>query len=180
MQKILIISHTYLRQSAEEYYDKPLKASSLEEAFKTLGIDENLPEWNYRLLTVGEMLSDFNNGKISSIENLFMIEGDFLKDKGEKTKLSLEIIESYGFPKKSKPTNYDDITNYYTLPNGIELGCLTVCGFEITDCDSLEGMDGWIYIESKEELDELVGMSYTQVCEKLARENDDFDINEYL
>lgn len=67
-----------------------------------------------------------------------------------------------------------------TLPNGIELGVLTQCCLEPTKCDVLEGLDGWIYIETKEELDELISLSYEDVIKKVAAENTDFNIEDYL
>lgn len=94
--------------------------------------------------------------------------------------LTTEIIRSYGFPEKTRKPDWDDVEIVFTLPNGIELGCLTVCNNEPCEMDSLEGLDGFIYIETKEELDELLALTCEQVIQKVAEENEDFEIDEYL
>tara|TARA_R110000772_G_scaffold2410_4_gene8580 strand:+ start:55534 stop:55824 length:291 start_codon:yes stop_codon:yes gene_type:complete len=95
-------------------------------------------------------------------------------------KLSFEIIESYGFPRTITKPDWDDVQNNYTLPNGIELGTLTVCNNEPCSSDMLEGWDGFICIETKEELDELVKLTWDEVCEKINKERNDFPIDEYM
>ena len=94
--------------------------------------------------------------------------------------LSLEIVKSYGFPQTTTKPDWDDVQLNITLPNGLELSMLTVCCNEPTNCDSLEGLDGFIYITTKEELDELIGMTYEEVLNNVASDNEDFNINEYL
>lgn len=94
-------------------------------------------------------------------------------------KLNFKIIEKYGFPKTVSKPDWDDVSNNYTLPNGIELSTLVVCNNEPCEANSLEGFDGFIYIQTKEELDELINMSFEEVLEKIASENEDFDIEEY-
>lgn len=94
--------------------------------------------------------------------------------------LTLEIIESYGFEKTTNKPDWDDVQNNYTLSNGLELSCLTVCGNEPTECDSLEGLDGFIYITKKEQLDDLNSKTFEQICKEIAQVNDDFEIEEYI
>jgi len=74
-------------------------------------------------------------------------------------KLSLKIIEKYNLPKTISKPDWDDVQNNYTLPNGIELSTLTVCNNEPTESDCLEGVDGWIFIETEEELVELMNLT---------------------
>jgi len=95
-------------------------------------------------------------------------------------KLSLEIIEKYNLPKTITKPDWDDVSNNYTLPNGIELSTLTVCNNEPCKSDCLEGLDGWIYITTEEELQELISLTSEKVLEKIADENEDFDIDKYL
>lgn len=95
-------------------------------------------------------------------------------------RLTLEIIESYNFEKKVSKPDWDDVQHEYTLPNGISLTTLTVCFNEACESDSLEGLDGFIYIETKEELDVLVAKTYDEVLEGIAESNKDFDIEEYI
>lgn len=94
--------------------------------------------------------------------------------------LSLEIIRSYGFKERTHKPDWDDTCLEITLPNGITLDTMTQCNNQPTKSDSLEGLNGYIYIQTKEELDELVKMSYEEVINKIASENDDFDSEEYL
>lgn len=94
--------------------------------------------------------------------------------------LSLKIIKSYGFPEEISKPDWDDVQLTITLPNGLELSTLTVCFNEPTNCNSLEGLDGYIYISTKEELDELISISYIDILRKISAENSDFDISKYL
>lgn len=93
-------------------------------------------------------------------------------------KLSLKIIRSYGFEERTHKPDWDDTCVEITLPNGIELTTMTQCNNEPTESDTLEGLGGWIYIDTKEELDELIGLSYEDVVKKIASENEDFVIEE--
>ncbi len=95
-------------------------------------------------------------------------------------KLTKKIIDSYGFKENTHKPDWDDVQVDYTLDNGLELGCLTVCGNEPCKVDSLEGMDGYIYITTKEQLDELIGKTFEQICKEIAKVNEGFDIEEYI
>jgi hypothetical protein len=95
-------------------------------------------------------------------------------------KLSLEILRSYGFKERTYKPDWDDTCVEFTLPNGIMLNTMTQCNNQPTESDCLEGMDGFIYIDSKEDLDELVNMSYEDALNKIASENKNFDINNYF
>ncbi len=96
------------------------------------------------------------------------------------TKLTLEIIESFKLPKKQYKPDYDDMGYEFTLPNGIVLSCLFVCNGSPCKSDSLEGLDGWIYIETKEELLQLYELSYGEVINIIVEENDEFHLNDYI
>jgi hypothetical protein len=93
--------------------------------------------------------------------------------------LSLDIIEKYELPKKTHKPDWDDCENVYTLPCGIEVSCLTVCGNEPTESDCLEGMDGYIYIDTEEELKELIAMDVNQIKEKILAEHPEADLSDY-
>ena len=95
-------------------------------------------------------------------------------------KLSLKIIRSYNLPERTYKPDWDDTCIEFTLPNGITLSTMTQCNNRPCKSDSLEGLDGYIYIETKEELDEIVNMSYEELIMKIAFENDDFNLEEYL
>jgi len=90
-------------------------------------------------------------------------------------RLSLDIIRSYGFQERTYKTDWDDVCIEFTLPNGLELDGMILCNNQPSSTSMLEGLDGYICIETKEELDELVGMTYEEVINKIAAENHDFD-----
>lgn len=69
--------------------------------------------------------------------------------------------------------------NNYETPNGFDLSTLVICNNEPCKSDSLEGLDGWLYITTKEELDEFLTLDYEAVLNKIAKENKDFNIKEY-
>lgn len=91
-------------------------------------------------------------------------------------KLNLEIIKSFNLPIKKYKPDYDDMGYIITLPNGIELSTLFVCNGEPCESNMLEGFDGWICIDTKEELEELISSSLDEVIEKIEKENPEFDI----
>lgn len=95
-------------------------------------------------------------------------------------KLNLEIIRSYGFKETTSKPDWDDIEVTFELPNGLELSTLTVCNNEPTEADCLEGLDGYIWIETKEELDHLIGMTFEEVIEQVAEVEEDFDKEDYI
>ena len=97
-----------------------------------------------------------------------------------KTELTLEIIESYGFSKRTYKPDWDDTSNEYTLPNGILLETMTQCNNEPCKSDSLEGMEGYIYLDTKEDLDEFLSKSYDTICRELAEKYEDFDLDEWI
>lgn len=95
-------------------------------------------------------------------------------------KLNLEIIDSFNMKKKIWTPDYDDRGYLYTLPCGIDISTLTLCCNEPTESDSLEGLDGYIYIDTKEELEKLVKMDIKEVFEYVKSTNEDFDIDKYI
>jgi hypothetical protein len=97
-----------------------------------------------------------------------------------KTELTLEIIKSYNFEMQTFKPDYDDAGYHLILPNGLILDTFFMLNGEPCESDSLEGLDGFIYITTKEELDELVNMTFEQVVDKIAGENENFDPEEYI
>ena len=102
------------------------------------------------------------------------------KETKTKTKLTLEIMKSFDLPNSTNRPDYDDTELIFELPNGMELSTLIVCSGELCEPDSLEGMDGYIYINTKEELEDLIAKDYDTVIEDIARDNEDFDKSEYV
>lgn len=95
-------------------------------------------------------------------------------------RLTLEIIRSYGFKETTSKPDWDDVEVTFETPEGFELSCLTVCCNEPTNVDSLEGLDGYIWLETKEDLDSLLSKEYSEVIIEIGNENKEFDIDEYL
>ncbi len=52
--------------------------------------------------------------------------------------------------------DYDDAGYEFTLPCGVTVSGLFMCNGEPCELDSLEGVDGWLYIETAEDLTEVV------------------------
>lgn len=95
--------------------------------------------------------------------------------------LTLEKIESFNLEKSSYQPDHDDKGYLFTLPkSGIELSCLFMCNGESNECDSLEGLDRWIYIDSVEELELLISMTYEQTLDWVSTQHSDFEKDEYL
>jgi hypothetical protein len=85
-------------------------------------------------------------------------------------KLSLKLIESYGFESRTFKPDWDDTSIEFTLPNGICLTGSTQMFNRPCKTDTLSGFEDWIYISTKEELDELVSMTYEEIVNKIALE----------
>lgn len=96
------------------------------------------------------------------------------------TKLNLEIIESYNLPAHNYRPDYDDAGYIFTLPSGIELSGLHMCNGRSIIMNMLEGLDGYIIIETEEELKELISLSYEQTLQKIKSEFEDFKIEDYI
>lgn len=94
--------------------------------------------------------------------------------------LSLKKIRKYGFEERLYKPDWDDVAIEFTLPNGLLLTGMTVCSLNPTDCDMLEGLDGWICINTVEELEKLMELSYNDIIKKISSENEDFNMSNYL
>jgi len=95
------------------------------------------------------------------------------------TQLTLEIIKSYNFKERTYKPDWDDVAIDFTLPNELELTTLTVCCNEPVKSISMEGLDGYIYINTKEELDELLQKSFNEILTLIKSENPKFDKTKY-
>lgn len=90
--------------------------------------------------------------------------------------LSLKIIESFNLEKKAVKPDWDDAGFEFTLPSGIVLIGFHMLNSEPCETNSLEGVSGYIYIQTKEELEELISLDYDQIFKKIKEENPDCDI----
>lgn len=95
-------------------------------------------------------------------------------------KLTLKYIESFNFKKKTIRPDWDDAGYEFTLPNGLVLTGFFMLNNEPCETESLEGVDGYIYIETEEELVKLVNQSIDEIFIDLKFKNPKFNIDEYL
>ena len=94
-------------------------------------------------------------------------------------KLNYQIIKEY-FPNlKSERFDWDDCGFIVNLPCGIELtGHTLICNKPVKS-KSLEGLDSYIYIETREELYLLMKMSLDEVFNWVKSKDTNFDIEKY-
>ena len=92
-------------------------------------------------------------------------------------KLTLKIIESFNLKKQFIRPDWDDAGYEFTLPSGIILKGFFMLNNEPCETNSLEGLDGYIYIETKEELEELMGPNIDEIFEKIKMKTPEFDKN---
>lgn len=119
---------------------------------------------------------DISLGRLTSIFREERINSLLLNNK---KMLSLEIIEKYNLKKEGFRPDHDDFGYKFEFPNGIELSGLYICNGFPCELDCLEGLDGYIYIETEEELVELINMSLEEVFNKILIKHPDFNKNEY-
>ena len=96
------------------------------------------------------------------------------------TKLSLKIIESFNLEKKTIRPDWDDVGYEFILPSGIRLTGFYMLNNSPCKTDCLEGLDGYIYITKKEELEKLISLSLEQILLNVKAKHPDFKIDDYL
>ncbi len=95
------------------------------------------------------------------------------------TKLNLTIIEGFNLPKENYTPDWDDSGYKFKLPSGLTLSGLYRCNNSPTEMDILEGLDGYICIQTKEELEELIALTYDQILEWVKIKDPEFKIEDY-
>ena len=95
------------------------------------------------------------------------------------SKLTLETIRKYSVSERTHKPDWDDTAINFTFPNNIDLTCLTVCCNNIVDDLSLEGVDGFIYIETVEDLELFVSKSCDEVLNGIYDKDKRFKIDEW-
>lgn len=76
--------------------------------------------------------------------------------------------------------DWDDVNITVTLPNGLELEGMIVCGLEPVDDINLTGFDDYIDISTIEELEELMNKPLKQICDEIYAEHPEFDMSDYI
>jgi hypothetical protein len=94
--------------------------------------------------------------------------------------LSFEIIESFGLKKKFVTPDWDDAGYEFTLPSGIVLTGFHMLNTSPYPMDTLEGLSGFIYIKTKEELEKLISLTYEQTLQYVKEKNPEFNIEEWI
>ena len=138
------------------------------------GVDFNFGSDENQSSVVGFMDSDEVSEWIQKVKS-----AESIKSLGN-TKLTLEIIRSYGFDWSLCDTDCGDTAINFETPNGFRLFGFTVIDNESIDTDELNGLDSFISIRTVQELDEFLKLSFGEVIEKLDTENVEFDKHEYL
>lgn len=95
------------------------------------------------------------------------------------SKLTLKIIESFNFPKQNWTPDWDDSGYTFTLPSGISVSGLYRCNNSPCKMEALEGMDGYVYISTKEELEEYAKLTHEETLAKIKVANPEFKIEDY-
>lgn len=94
--------------------------------------------------------------------------------------LSLEKIRSFNLKEKSVKPDWDDAGFEFELPSGIELIGFIMLNSQPVKTNSLEGMDGYIYITTVEELEELISLTYEDTLKKVKEKHPEFKIENYI
>jgi hypothetical protein len=96
------------------------------------------------------------------------------------TPLTLKIIEAFEMRKVSFKPDHDDAGYRFTLPCGHDVEGFFMLNGESCETESLEGLDGWLYIDTKEELDLIMKMtSEEELFEFIENNNSEFDRAEF-
>ena len=93
--------------------------------------------------------------------------------------LTIEKIRKYQLPERAFKPDYNDTAIEFTLPNGIKVVGYTQLNNSNVSTNSLEGLDGWIYITMESELVKLISQTYEEVIEDIANRNPDFKREDY-
>lgn len=79
----------------------------------------------------------------------------------------------------SKP-DYDDTQIEFTFSNGVSLVGLTQCNNRSCKTDSLEGFGGFLIIETVEELNKILDMTYEEVLDYIYSLDQNFNKIDYI
>lgn len=150
-------------------------------------IGQNLNEdqtkgYNYTVQQVSDNLQHFKTCWESNInvDKALLTFNSYLENKQDiKTPLTLEIIESYKMQTTRYTPDYDDKGYTFLLPSGIEVSGYFVINGKPCVMSMLEGMDGYLIIETKEELDLYYNMDYDSLVDYVDNLDEDFDPEDY-
>ena len=81
-------------------------------------------------------------------------------------KLTLEFIESLDLDHRLVRTDHSDWTKIYTLPNGLNVECMTVCDGEPCLEPTLYAVQERIEIDTREELEEISNMTLVDIVDQ--------------
>jgi|SRR6478735_1279975 len=94
--------------------------------------------------------------------------------------LSLDLIEKYNLPKINYTPDIDDSGYIFTLPSGLKLEGLYRCNNSPVEMNMLEGLDGYICIETEKELNHLINLNWIETLHYVKSKHSDFNIDDYL
>jgi hypothetical protein len=94
--------------------------------------------------------------------------------------LTLKFIRTFNpIETKSNP-DLGDTQIDFDFSNGVTLSGFTQINYANKEVDSLEGFDGFLYIETQEKLEKVLSMSFSQVIYYIAESDKDFDTFLYI
>lgn len=94
-------------------------------------------------------------------------------------KLSYKKIQKFNLPERTYKPDWDDTSVEFTLPSGINVSGMTQCNNSPCKMDALEGLDGYIYIETISELEKFIKMNWDETMKYIAENDEDFNPDEY-
>jgi len=96
-------------------------------------------------------------------------------------KLTLDIIESHLGQGDFERTDHDDSGYTWVLEKSdVDVSGSTIIGHRPLETVELEGLDGYLMIETEAELLKFKLMSFAEICKFIKINNSDFPIEEYL
>ena len=89
--------------------------------------------------------------------------------------LTEDIIDSYGFKSIGKRIGSRDYGKEYTLPCGLDVIGYNIMDGEVCTMNALEGLDGYLYIETKSDLDVIATLTPDNIGQFLLDRHSDMD-----
>jgi hypothetical protein len=95
------------------------------------------------------------------------------------TPLSYEFIKTLNLQTVSIRPDWDDAGYEFTLPSGFNVRGYFMLNNRPCEMSILGGLDGWLYIETQEDLQEFLNLDYAKTLDKILKDCPEFPINKY-
>lgn len=94
--------------------------------------------------------------------------------------MNLQQIKSFNPSENIYKPDWDDTAIDFTFENGLTLTGFTQINNESVETNSLEGLDGFIYIDTIEELEYLLSQSFEDILQDIKLKDNSFPIDNYI